>query len=409
MTDDGSIVVSVSQSHYFVQRVRAGFALDGEVAMLADAHTVFDLLVRLLGDEKFGAGLLVGALDAAGEVHGVADGGEPPAVAGADGPEDYFAVMDPDADAEVDLELRLEIGLHGLYGPEHLQPGADGVERRAGGIVGVKERHQPVADEIVDLPVVMVDDRAHPAEVPIQHVDDVVGQVRLGERREVADVGEQDGEVTLLAHTARRRATRHLLIHQLHVLVVQHQAAQGHVAAHGRLARQAHHRAEIAARRHLLLFFVARAAIVQALQNQYPARRAARIPAADVRVRDAMLERGLQDGRGRVYFNQSFVLIRDMRHTDSPKRDHFLATRIIRRSAPSRFAGAKREGKSQLRPQAALCYTATRLFRRHPECRSPPLAGEASGLTDAQRLRGAQPDRPPDVPIDRKSTRLNSS
>ena len=58
---------------------------------------------------------------------------------------------------------------------------------------------------------------------------------------------------------------------------------------------------------HLLLFLVTRATMLQPFQDQHPAGGTEGVPASDVRVRDAAVERGLEDAGRRVSFNDAAI------------------------------------------------------------------------------------------------------
>ena len=88
-----------------------------------------------------------------------------------------------------------------MPGPERAD-GVDEVERGADGALGVvlvrgrraPDRHDRVADELLDRAAVAVDHLARQVEVARQGLADVLGVALLGERREADEVGEQDGD-----------------------------------------------------------------------------------------------------------------------------------------------------------------------------------------------------------------------
>lgn len=130
-------------------------------------------------------------------------------------------------------------------------------------------------------------------EVAIERVHHVVGKLRLGKRGEIADVRKQDRHAPVLAHAAHRGARR-FGFHQEDVLGVQNEPPQRHVPAHAGLAGEADVRAEVAVLGQPRFALVARAAVVQPLGYQHPAGGALGVAAADVRVRDAVIERRAQ-------------------------------------------------------------------------------------------------------------------
>ena len=80
----------------------------------------FGLPVERLGDQQPGAGLFVGALDAARNVHGFADGRKFFLSASADRAYHCVAVMKADADIEIYVIHRLHVELHAIRRTEHV-------------------------------------------------------------------------------------------------------------------------------------------------------------------------------------------------------------------------------------------------------------------------------------------------
>ncbi len=108
-----------------------------------------------------------------------------PLVAGRTDRSDYsVAEMEADADIEVDAVHGGEEGLHAVDGGESLKRGVHGADRRVGLTLDAEDRHQAVADELVDVAVVALDDLACLREITVQEVHHVVRRERLGEGRE---------------------------------------------------------------------------------------------------------------------------------------------------------------------------------------------------------------------------------
>src|SRR5207249_4556789 len=133
-------------------------------------------------------------LDPAGDVHRVADGGQlyPPRVAQVG--HDDLAEVDADADLEGRGEQAAQVVVEAGQLRDHVQRGPDGpgARPRRVGPVQAEQGHQAVADVLVDVAAVPQHRLAHALEVAVEDVDDVVGQVRLHEGRERADVAEED-------------------------------------------------------------------------------------------------------------------------------------------------------------------------------------------------------------------------
>ena len=85
--------------------------------------------------------------------------------------------------------------------PHGHQPG--GGERLAAAGLGAaldpEQRHDAVADELVDAPSRRFDRASHRREIAVEDEHHVIGKPALGERGEAADVGEQDRDLALAA------------------------------------------------------------------------------------------------------------------------------------------------------------------------------------------------------------------
>src|SRR5439155_5762016 len=88
---------------------------------------------------------------------------------------------------------------------EHSQAAARGAARA---IVErnrrAEDRADPVADELVERPLVAKDLVDHLAEVFVEKSDDILRGQRLRDRREAADVGEENGRFFLAAAERER-------------------------------------------------------------------------------------------------------------------------------------------------------------------------------------------------------------
>jgi hypothetical protein len=90
-----------------------------------------------------------------------------------------------------------------------------------------------------------------------------------------------------------------------------------HVTAHRGLTGEADVRAEAAVPRQPRFALVAPAAVVEAFDHQHAAGGALGVAAADVRVRDAVVERRAQECRVAADFDRPAVRqVMDFRHTD---------------------------------------------------------------------------------------------
>ena len=111
--------------------------------------------------------------------------------------------------ANPDLQRRRQVGgeqfIQILELGRHPPDSADGLD--AGGTrlgVDAEQGHDAVADELVDAAATSFDRLSHGPEVAVEDIDHVIGQLGLGDRREVADIGEQNSDLLFLPLMRRR-------------------------------------------------------------------------------------------------------------------------------------------------------------------------------------------------------------
>ena len=167
------------QTDDFVER----HALVGAAQPHADEvgyfHLLFDLLVERLGDQQPGAGLLVGAFDAACDIYRFADGREFLLSASADRAYHCVAVMKADADFEILVIHRLHVRLHPVCRAEHVRRCLDGVQGHVRCIVRAKNCHDRIANEFLDVATVALNGVGHVKKIAIQHEHQVIGREML--------------------------------------------------------------------------------------------------------------------------------------------------------------------------------------------------------------------------------------
>ena len=178
-------------AHRLVDADRLGLAGDGDQVELARLDDLLRQPKRLLAYYDRGAIDLVDALEARGEVHGVADHRIRACRRRADGPDHGLAGGDAHTDHKFwriaphpgDLgQLRAQRD-HRFLLREGREAGVAGVVI-AGRERGDPERHYGVADIFVDDAVMLVDHRRDRAEIAVEQVDDGAGGELL------ADVAE---------------------------------------------------------------------------------------------------------------------------------------------------------------------------------------------------------------------------
>ena len=144
------------------------------------------------------------SLEAAGGVHDVAHGGV--FAGGAHCPDEHLAGVHTDSHLGADAEVLAEGG----EGALHLERGP----HRPLGVVFVgdgrpEQRHDGVADDLVDLTPEGGDVGDEPFEAAVDEVLHVLGVSRLGESGEPDQVGEQDrGDAPLVGPEHERVAAR---------------------------------------------------------------------------------------------------------------------------------------------------------------------------------------------------------
>ena len=176
-------------AHRAPRRDRRGLALEQLLAGFLEDDRLRRGALRRLADEH-GAGRRDG-LEPARGVHEVA--------------RDHALVRRADRDrglAGQDAGPGLDRRAEGAHRVDELEAGPDGPL----GVVLVRggrapDRHDRVADELLDRPAVALDDVAGELEVAAQELAGLLRVAALGERREADEVGEQD------ADTSRRSAT----------------------------------------------------------------------------------------------------------------------------------------------------------------------------------------------------------
>ena len=134
-------------------------------------------------------------LEARGRVHDVARDGVGAALVGADAPRDDRPGVDADVEGERRAEACLPAAVERRHPLLHGKRGAEG----ALGVVLVghrraKDRHDGVANELLDEAAVLLDRRGHLLEEVTLDGADVLGVQALGQRGEAREVGEDDGD-----------------------------------------------------------------------------------------------------------------------------------------------------------------------------------------------------------------------
>jgi hypothetical protein len=154
-----------------------------------------------------------------------------------------------------------------------------------------EEREHAAAEVFVDMPAVREDCFTDLQVVAVEDVHDVVRELLFRERGELADVRVQHRQ----RHLGARRGAVLFGAGEADVVGVEDQSPRAHRALNLCLAGQADVVGEAETAGELDLGGVARGEIALPFHDQHAARRAARVAAADVRVRDVRVERGVEE------------------------------------------------------------------------------------------------------------------
>ena len=177
--------------------MRAGwvFPLTVTRSISRQMYCVLHLLVDRRRQECLCGVFLVRPLKARRKVDRVPDAREIHAFLGAHAPEDHGSGVDADPDGYGFPPLRLcqLLLLRHCLADLHACLAGVLVPLRS-----LEHGHDLVADELVDLSAVIVDDRGLDVEVVVEHLHDLVRRHRLADRGEPADIGEQEREVPSL-------------------------------------------------------------------------------------------------------------------------------------------------------------------------------------------------------------------
>src|SRR5437763_1528668 len=178
----------------FVNRGRTHLALDLEQIEPAQRRAGFERLRGRAGEQHGGAEMLVGALQAGGEVHIVADHRVFEPAPRAERAGQHLAGGDADADLDCVLSGLPPPLVEAVELDDHL--GGDG--ERVVGIRRIAERgadhrHDRVADVFVEHAAVREHHLDHAGEIIVEHGHRVLRAHRLGDRRKPPDIREQHG------------------------------------------------------------------------------------------------------------------------------------------------------------------------------------------------------------------------
>src|SRR5437867_506456 len=173
-----------------------GPALDGERPSL-DARLVPAGGAPGRGADQQLARAGVGS-EAGRHVDGIAEGREVEAIVGADRPDEGLAGMDADADLDAAGDERpvLDGAKHGLAGldrPDRMLATRDHRD---------EQRHDPVAEELVDGPIVLVDRLRRPVVELLDEPPKLARRRPLGDPGRAPDVGKEDADLDLGAARA---------------------------------------------------------------------------------------------------------------------------------------------------------------------------------------------------------------
>jgi hypothetical protein len=172
-------------------------ALDVDVHRLAGMDEVAAVHVSGLAHQHLAA--QAERLDAGGEIDLLADHGIGAVSIRSDEPGHDPTGADPDTDIDL-WQLVLAMPMPELV---HRDLHFHGAQQRAlgmvsrRGVIAMKDHHDGIAHELIDGAVMPHDDLGHQPEAAAQHAEDHVGRIGSRDRREPAQVGEEDARLAL--------------------------------------------------------------------------------------------------------------------------------------------------------------------------------------------------------------------
>ncbi len=220
-----------------VQRDAIAGPTQFDAIAVLDGGRLLHALIKILEDEQPRSRLLVRPFGAVRDIDGIANGGKLFALLRTDGTDNCLAIVDADASVEMPAIHGVHVRLGSVDRGQHLQCRLDRPQRRQRIVVDAEKGHDFVADEVIDVALVALDDLSHLVEIPIHDEHYIVGRKRLGKRREITEVTEQDGDC-LVFQTAPEPVLGKLSS-DLDIGRVPNKPAHFHVAAQTRLARKA--------------------------------------------------------------------------------------------------------------------------------------------------------------------------
>lgn len=246
------------------------------------------------GGQDAGVGEFGFALDPAGNVHRVAHHGELHFERVTGVADHGGAKVQPDAKVKGRVEGFLQPFVEVVNPPRDAGGGAGCIQTdlRRVGLVQPENRQKPIPDVFVDVPVVFEDGLANLAEKAVEHINDVVRQMRCGKTGEVAQVTKHDGKRPLLGRLGRWLRGKQ----GFGRLIFQHHAGDGHITQNPRLAGEAGVVGPAPLQGNLRFGTRTRREVFPALKHPYPAGRAARRATALVVMGQTGFVRDLQEG-----------------------------------------------------------------------------------------------------------------
>jgi hypothetical protein len=263
------------------------------------------------------------SLDAARHVDRVADDGDLALAGMTHATQDDGTEMNPNADAQRQIEGALELGTQTIRGvlDEQRRPHGVPAGRLRRFLPNAENGENGVADVFIDKAIVVQHRFGNRREMLVQHVHDVIGQVLLREHREIADVREQNGGLNLFPF-AGARALQLVEIENDDVLGVIDEEPDDHIPMDFHLAAQSRVVVPTPLLRHFLFPGVEGRKMGRAVQDLDPAGGAARLSAALMVVGYAATNGDAEQSLpfGDILDGDAAVCINDLVHRPLPAR-----------------------------------------------------------------------------------------
>src|ERR1700720_1297828 len=154
----------------------------------------------LIGDNEFAGKVFGQAFESARGVDGIADRGDRGGIAIAHLSDNGRPAMNADTDTQRPIEFAPQRSVQFVEARGNKPGGGERLSAAGmGAALDPEQRHDAVADELVDASSRRFDRSSHRCEIAVENEHHVIGKPAFGERGEAANVDEQDRNLALAA------------------------------------------------------------------------------------------------------------------------------------------------------------------------------------------------------------------